>query len=61
MCVYVFFCPGMVSCMDEGVQNITKTLERFDMWKNTVFIFSTGTIVLSGLTSSPWILLCYLV
>ena len=32
---------GMVSCMDEGVGNITKALQQHDLLKDTVLIFST--------------------
>ena len=33
---------GMTSCMDEGIKNLTETLQRHDLWKNTVLIFSSG-------------------
>lgn len=32
---------GMVSCMDEGVGNITNALRKMDMFDNTVIVFTT--------------------
>ncbi|KAK6177633.1 hypothetical protein SNE40_015693 [Patella caerulea] len=32
---------GMVSCLDEGIGNVTDALKDYDMWDDTVFIFST--------------------
>ena len=32
---------GMVSCMDEGIGNITKALQKHGLWNDTVLIFST--------------------
>ncbi|XP_072023018.1 arylsulfatase I-like [Amphiura filiformis] len=32
---------GMTSCMDEGIKNITDTLQRLDVWKDTVVVFSS--------------------
>jgi len=32
---------GMVSCMDEGLKNITNTLKQTGMWNNTIVIFTT--------------------
>ncbi|KAK7505089.1 hypothetical protein BaRGS_00003659, partial [Batillaria attramentaria] len=33
---------GMVTCVDEGVKNVTSALQDSGMWDNTVFIFSSG-------------------
>ena len=35
---------GMTSCMDEGIKNLTETLQLHDLWKNTVVIFSSGKV-----------------
>ena len=32
---------GMVSCMDEGIGNITKALQKYGLWDDTVLFFST--------------------
>ncbi len=36
---------GMVTCMDEGIGNITQTLHKLGMWKDTIMIFSTGITI----------------
>ena len=32
----------MVSCMDEGIGNVTAALKERGMWDNTILIFTTG-------------------
>ncbi|XP_038067304.1 arylsulfatase B-like [Patiria miniata] len=32
---------GMVACMDEGIGNITQTMDQLGLWKDTVLVFST--------------------
>ena len=36
---------GMVACMDEGIGNITRTMDQLGLWKDTVLIFSTGPLI----------------
>ena len=33
---------GMISCVDEAIDNITNTLKETGMYDNTIIIFSTG-------------------
>lgn len=42
---------GMVTCLDEAIRNITQTLKLFDLYDNSVIIFSTGKIISS---TSVW-------
>ncbi len=35
---------GMVSCLDEGIRNITATLKETGLYDNTIIIFSTGKL-----------------
>ena len=35
---------GMVSCMDEGIGNITQVLHDTGLWSDTVIVFSTGKL-----------------
>ncbi|XP_022099670.1 arylsulfatase B-like [Acanthaster planci] len=42
---------GMVACMDEGIGNITQTMDQLGLWEDTVLIFSTdngGQIAAGG-------------
>ena len=33
---------GMLSCLDEAIDNVTNTLKETGMYNNTIIIFSTG-------------------
>lgn len=47
---------GMVSCMDQGVGNITRALTQAGMLDNTVIIFTTGQcLIVIGLLVLPWL------
>ena len=36
---------GMTTCADDAIANITEALQERGMWNNTVFIFSTGRLI----------------
>ena len=37
----------MMSCLDEGVENLTQTLQEAGMWEDTIFIFFSGNNIYS--------------
>ena len=47
--MFYFNDSGMVSALDEAVQNITETLKQYHMWDNTLVIFTTGNKLLTVL------------
>ena len=38
---------GMVSVVDETVQNVTQALKETGMWSNTLFVWTTGALFAS--------------
>ena len=38
---------AMTSIMDEAVYNVTRALQRYGMWENTILIFSSGEYKIS--------------
>ncbi len=44
MLIYHLLNSAMITCMDEGIGDITDALKENGLWDNTIIIFTSGNL-----------------